>query len=108
MRKNAPKWVRDKWIRLAREVKCPVCGARKGRPCPSVAFGFHYDRSELARQQRLADPTEVRRLVGCPFCGVDAGWFCMGTRKPRKANHSERVQAYKRAVDPFAAEGGRR
>lgn len=38
-------------------------------------------------------PTEVRS-VPCPFCEVDAGVHCMGTRKPRKANHLERVKAY--------------
>jgi len=52
VRRNAPKWVRDKRIRLAREVACPVCLARKGRPCPGVPFGFHSDRADLAFQQR--------------------------------------------------------
>lgn len=38
-------------------------------------------------------PTQIRELVGCPFCGVPKGEHCAkwGNRGSRKANHMERI-----------------
>jgi hypothetical protein len=36
------------------------------------------------------------QTVACPKCGAPAGGSCRGQRGPRKSNHIQRVDAYKR------------